>query len=374
MASADGTIEMPGDACQDSSGLTLTPQQVKQWREAGYVFVNGVLPEPLISRLREQAISVFSKRQDAQQPGEGLAFPFMRTQKLGDIDAANEIPLHPRLLTAVSQLLGISLDQIMLGQAELWAKVGESAREGEWAPLQNQDQRMHMDYPNHYLTHPALWAFPEAVTAILYLDDIEGVDGGTGLVPRCGDNDPLYAYPYTMMPGVADIPWINDRKQAERHLAKAFPEVAAFREGLYPRERSLHYNTGSLLLYRYDLWHRGRPIVPSARRIVMNLAWRKRSCAHFITSWQQGWAKSMQAPSVTRCVVAHMHDDTLLRYEWSQPGMLQNCSGQFEAFVCGLSDTQRAALGFPPLGDSYWTHENISAVKSRYGVGFNTVL
>ena len=73
------------------------------------------------------------------------------------------------------------------------------------------------------------------------------------------------------------------------------PEVAAFRQRLYAMERSVHYSAGSLLLYRYDLWHRGRPILPSARRIVMNLAWRKRSCAHFITSWQQGWAKSMQA-------------------------------------------------------------------------------
>ena len=111
-----------------------------------------------------------------------------------------------------------------------------------------------------------------------------------------------YAYPYTMMPGVADVPWVNDRQQTETYLARDFPEVAAFRRDLYPRECSVHYSRGSLLLYRYDLWHRGRPIVPAARRIVMNLAWRKRSCAHFITSWQQGWAKSMQAPA--SCAVA----------------------------------------------------------------------
>ena len=98
-----------------------------------------------------------------------------------------------------------------------------------------------------------------------------------------------------MMPGVADIPWMNDRVKTEAHLARDFPEVAAFRQRLYAKERSVHYSAGSLLLYRYDLWHRGRPILPSARRIVMNLAWRKRSCAHFITSWQQGWAKSMRA-------------------------------------------------------------------------------
>ncbi len=89
-----------------------------------------------------------------------------------------QVPLHPRLIGAVSQLLDVPVDQIMLGQAELWCKIGEAAGADGWAPLQNQDQRMHMDYPNHYLTHPAPWHSPDAVTAILYLDDIAGIEGG----------------------------------------------------------------------------------------------------------------------------------------------------------------------------------------------------
>ncbi len=326
----------PDDASKDFSGPTLSPQQVQQWRQAGYALLNGVLPQSLVARVQEQARSAFTKLAKCQEPGDGLGFPFLNTSKHGQLDAANEVPLHPRLLTAVSQLLGVPVDDIMLGQAELWCKVGEAAGEGGWAPLQNQDQRMHMDYPNHYLTHPAPWTNPDAVTAILYLDDIEGVrvracalrvalrcafvaflkllridctphtahlnripgvEGGTGVVPRRGEHDDNYSYPYTMMPGVGDIPWTNDRAQTEAHLAQHFPAVAAFRQGLYAHECSVHFSTGSLLLYRYDLWHRGRPIVPSARRIVMNLAWRKRSTAHFITSWQQGWAKSMQAAS-----------------------------------------------------------------------------
>ena len=156
------------------------------------------------------------------------------------------------------------------------------------------------------------------------------------------------------------------------------PEVAAFRQRLYAMERSVHYSAGSLLLYRYDLWHRGRPILPSARRIVMNLAWRKRSCAHFITSWQQGWAKSMQACAFHAlrsfvCVLTFFFL-FLLRYTWQQPGRLPHCAGQFEEFVCSLSDCQRAALGFPPLGDAYWTEQNIGAVKQRYGTNFKTAM
>jgi hypothetical protein len=89
-----------------------------------------------------------------------------------------QVPLHPRLISAVSQLLDVPADQIMLGQAELWCKIGVAEGADGWASLQNQDQRMHMDYPNHYLTHPAPWHSPDAVTAILYLDDIAGIEGG----------------------------------------------------------------------------------------------------------------------------------------------------------------------------------------------------
>ena len=42
----------------------------------------------------------------------------------------------------------------------------------------NRDQRMHMDYPNHYLTHPPPWNQPEAVAAILYFDDVAATASG----------------------------------------------------------------------------------------------------------------------------------------------------------------------------------------------------
>jgi hypothetical protein len=186
---------MPDDALDGFTGPTLSAQHVEQWRQAGYVFLNGVLPQSLVARTRHQSESAFGKLQQGQQPGEGLAFPFLNTAKYGQLDAANEIPLHPRLLCTVSQLLDVPVEQIMLGQAELWCKVGEAAGLDGWALLQNQDQRMHMDYPNHYLTHPAPWHSPEAVTAILYLDNIHGIEGGTGVVPRSGDDDALYPSP-----------------------------------------------------------------------------------------------------------------------------------------------------------------------------------
>ena len=207
MALSEAAVIFPDDACEDLTGPTLSPQQVHQWKQAGYAFLNGVLPPSLVARIRQQAdrvyvfssflhfafvafcfyfillfvcnsLSMYSKLSECQQPGEGLGFPFLNTEKYGQLDAANDVPLHPRLISAVSQLLDVPVDQIMLGQAELWCKIGAAPGADGWAALQNQDQRMHMDYPNHYLTHPAPWHSPEAVTAILYLDDIAGVEGG----------------------------------------------------------------------------------------------------------------------------------------------------------------------------------------------------
>ncbi len=222
-------------------------------------------------------------------------------------------------------------------------------------PLVNQDQRMHIDVWNHTLTVPSPWDVPEAVTAILYLSDVADCEGGTAVVPRTPGGDESYPYPNFAMPGVGGIPWINDRKCAEAFLEQHYPEVHAFRRQLYTRERTVAYRVGTVLLYRYDTWHRGRPITPGALRVVMNLAWKRRSCGLRITSWQAGWAKSM--------------------YEWPVPGQLLNCAGQFETLVCGLTDEQRGALGFPLLDDAYWRDlRNVRLTRLRYGPAFQSQL
>ena len=40
--------------------------------------------------------------------------------------------------------------------------------------------------------------------------------------------------------------------------------------------------------------------------------------------------------------------------------------GKFEELVSTLTPEQRATLGFPKLGDSYWTAETVRAVGLRY--------
>ena len=38
-----------------------------------------------------------------------------------------------------------------------------------------------------------------------------------------------------------------------------------------------------------------------------------------------------------------------------------------QRFLCSLSVTQRAVLGFPAPGNTYWTVDTIDAVGRRYG-------
>lgn len=157
-------------------------------------------------------------------------------------DAFNAVTLHPRLLAAIGQLLGVATTELRLTQADLWPKYGHTRTP---AALDNDEQRMHVDYPNHTLVHPGPWARPEAVELILYLER---------------------------------------------------PKLAAWRQRLYAREQQVHYAPGDVLFYRHDLWHRGTPLIPGRMRVVQNITYR-RAAAEWISTLHVGWAWSAYQPS-----------------------------------------------------------------------------
>jgi hypothetical protein len=181
--------------------------------------------------------------------------------------------LHPRLLTAVAQLLEADVINLRLTQSDLWPKYGRSAKGG--AQRDNSDQRIHVDYPNHTLTHPPAWDAPEAVEIIVYLSDVADCDGATALVPRRGEDDPAYAWPMVGTPGVGDLEWINDRASAEAYVRERSPELAQWREQLYAREVRARFRCGTVLFYRHDTWHRGTPLRAGTSRLSQNLTFRK---------------------------------------------------------------------------------------------------
>ena len=315
--------------------LPLGRAHVTSWRERGSVLVDGLLPDDLVAAVAEMAAAAFPVPADVDLAmpadfGSGGRFVFP-----SDAPAVNTLTLHPRLLGAVAQLLGTPVSDLRLTQSDLWVKYGRTARSGD--PVDNDDQRMHVDYPNHTLTHPPPWDSPDAVEMIVYLSDARDCGGATRVVPRRGPDDPAYRWPIVDTPGVAGHEWVNDRGTAEAGLALRAPDVAAFRaEHLYAREEEVVFRQGTVLLYRHDTWHRGTPLHAGARRMVMNLTFR-RAASEWISTLHEGWAWSMYRRT-----------------------------GAMERLIIESSVEQRAVLGFPPPGHPCWTAPLVDAVRARY--------
>ncbi len=314
----------------------LSDAQVSSWRNAGFTLVDGVFSAGLIGELQTDALQRFPAANSAAAEtindfGSEGGFVFPSTSM-----AFNAVTLHPKLLAAVAQLLAVAVSDLRLTQSDLWPKYGNSTTDR--TAFNNQDQRIHVDYPNHLLAHPTPWHRPEAVEAILYLSDVDDCGGATAVVAREGDDDPAYPWPIIDTPGVGELDYVNDKASAEAYLQKARPEAVALREQLYAREQYVSYRPGTLLLYRHDTWHRGTPMLPGALRMAHNLSFRRAEC-EWISTVHTGWAWSL-----------YEQQKTLAK------------------LIATASLDQRAVLGFPQPGSSYWCDQTVAAVHARYGM------
>lgn len=326
-------IHVYAEPC-DSTGLLKT-EQVNQWKTEGYTLVSGLLPAELITTLAQAALDKYpapdseaaTKIADFGSSGE-LTFP-------SQVAALNNATLHENLLAAISQLLGVPVDDLRVCQSDLWPKYGRNVKTGI---QDNSDQRIHVDYPNHTLAHPTPWSRPEAVELILYLSDFEDTGGATAVVPRKGDDDPAYRWPIVDSPGIGDLRYINDKEAAELYFAEQRPELADWRQTLYEREKHTAFKQGDILFYRHDAWHRGTPMTPGKLRFVHNMTFRKANC-EWISTLHIGWAWKAY------------RDNKFL-----------------ERLIAGSSLGQRAVMGFPQPGCDYWCEETLVAVEARYGM------
>jgi hypothetical protein len=324
----------PAKALETNAGLPLESEHIRSWRENGFALVDGLFDAQLIKRARAESLPFFPAAGSSESDGvtdygsQGtMEFP-------SPSDSINLITLHPRLIGAVSQLLGVHVWSLRLTQSEPWAKYGHTNQPGD--RLDNQDQRIHVDYPNHTLTHPADWDRPEAVSVLVYYDAVEECGGATEFVPREGPNDPAYAGPLVRTPGMAGLEFVNDRTEAEAYLRKVAPETAQWRaENLYARAKSVQYRPGTVLFYRQDLWHRGTPMRPGAMRLMHNITYRRKEC-EWISTVHQGWAWAMYRPS--KVMVKLLAESSV---------------------------EQRCVLGFPEPGHDYWTRGTLNAVRAR---------
>lgn len=302
----------------------LSKENITQWKSRGYVLVENLLDRNKLDRCVKLMNNTYYNERTSplgfgSTNGE-FEFP------CGNI--LDWLTLDHGLMFSAKQLLGTS--DILLAQSDAWGKYGSDQRGAN----KNSDQRMHMDYGNNTFLHPDEWANPEAVSAIIYLSDTAVTGGGTAVVPRDGENDPLYRPPYVNMPGQGGLQFFNDRTHAEEYMRRVSPELADFRTSLYDREVVLRPSIGDILFYRLDVWHRGTPVRNGHVRNVMNLMWKKKDC-FWINVWNSGWTTKM-------------YDGTL------------------ENLFVRMSPTQRQILGVPGPGHKYWTRKKLRHLKARY--------
>ena len=313
----------------------LSDDQVNLWQSEGFAFISGMLPKELIASVRSAAGSKYPEAGTPEAESISDFGSFGALNFPSQVSALNELTLHPRLLQSVADLLATAVTDLRLTQSDLWCKYGRSLKTGEH---DNQDQRIHIDYPNHTLAHPTPWERPEAVEMIVYYDHFEETGGSTAVVPRQGTDDPAYRWPIVDSPGIGDLRYINDRPSAEAYFSAQRPELADWRNLLYERELHVAFQPGDILFYRHDTWHRGTPMIPGSRRIVQNLTFR-RAYAEWISTLHIGWAWSAY------------RDNKFL-----------------ERLIAGSSLEQRAVLGFPQPGSEYWCDATLAAVEARFGI------
>lgn len=133
-------------------------------RTQGYALIDGLLPDALIAQASEEMCAAWPKNGTPQSEDFGsngkTTFPC-------PFPALNDVVLHPNLLRAVGQLLGVSSKDLRLTQADGWPKYDNGADPLKNKPLSNRDQRIHCDFPNHTLLVPPDWDRPEAVEIIV---------------------------------------------------------------------------------------------------------------------------------------------------------------------------------------------------------------
>ena len=301
----------------------MLKENIEDWNNKGFFIGKNIINKELSIKCQKYMFDLYNEGnlsvKDFGSEGK-LEFP--------SNTIIDSIMLDENIIKCVQRLL--NTNDILLVQADAWGKTGKK----ELTEHSNNDQRMHMDYGNNSFLHPSEWNNPECVAMIVYLSDVKETLGGTSLVPRQNDDDELYKFPYKNMPGISDIPFINDKNSAEKYFQSNNKDIYEFRKKLYNRELILKPGMGDILFYRLDLWHRGTPVKKGKIRFVINLLWKKKEC-FWINCWNPGWTKKMYY-------------------------------GYLEIFFSKISPLQRSVLGVPLPGDRYWTQEKIDLLKMRY--------
>ncbi len=201
----------------------------------------------------------------------------------------------------------LPLDPRIVATAETLLGTGDirllrAGYQAKYAATVDYTQVLHYDYPNHSLVVPA---DDDIVGFFLYLSDITEDLGPTMLV--------------------------SDEVRGAISPERTHPDPSAW-PGLYAAERPAVGTAGSLLAYRSTTYHRGSAITAAdGVRLTVSFAYGRTS----------PWTGYTAFPRLGE-----------------EAGLINT--------IVAATAGQRALLGFPAVGDPYWTPRTLDAVTRRY--------
>ncbi len=325
---------LPSDSELKVDQNLLTQDQYDRFLNDGFIVVDDLWPSDLIDQAITETQDLFPEEKViAKSLSDERYRPFSsmpwihQGERSADL-AINHMSIHPRAIKAAGELLQTGVRELRLYQDHLIAKFGRPYESDEALATTTilGDQDIHVDYGNNTLLVPPRKAGPEVVACLCYYSHVEAAGGATHFAKARPDeltnynsstfNPPNFVYgtengSATSMSGPRSEDLTNQR---------------------YREEKPIYYRPGTCVLYRLDAWHRGTPAALNKVRYSHHRGWRKRQ-ADWV-SWQGLAPKMASLPN---------------------------------RYLEELTIEQRAVLGFPAPGDSYWTEETVDSVGQRYG-------
>ena len=322
----------PDDELEAGQGL-LTQDQCDRFINDGFVVVDGLWPRDLVDQAVAEAGELFpeakvvSRSLSDERYNPFSSMPWIHQGERSADLAINHMSIHPRAIKAAGQLLKTNVTELRLYQDHLIAKFGRPCRSDEPGSAGTilGDQDVHVDYGNNTLLVPPRAGGPEVVACLCYYSRVEDVGGATHFVKARPGELTSYSAETFNPPN-----FVYGTENGSAAVV-AGPRSEALTDQRYREEKPIHYRPGTCVLYRLDSWHRGTPTALNKVRYTHHRGWRKRQ-ADWV-SWQ-GLAPKM--------------------------ALLPN------RYLEELTVEQRAVLGFPAPGDSYWTEETVRSVGQRY--------
>lgn len=283
----------------DGQRVKITDGDLAQYHSEGFVVIPGFLDAGTLAEARAglhkdhpTPEDYFSSPDDWPVYGKTqftlLKFPF------GDW-RVNRLAFYPDMIDAAARALGTDIKGVRFTKGELWAK---------YAGAIDYNQGFHRDFGNHTLVVPRADHRYKELTTFVFLSDVTEENGPTAVIPRRLTDDIAF--------GKSQLPeGVNWHEHEVRATGPA----------------------GSLLMYSYDVFHRGTNLTGERESRFMALLDYRRADAPWIA--RQGWPDSGNHPKM-REVITH------------------------------ISAGDRCLFDIPAPGHEYWNGQTIADMALRY--------